>query len=75
VGRVLAISITSFLFGLAHISQGLPGLVDNIFMGAVMAILYFMSQRNLWLPILTHGIIDTIGFTLIFLGYFASPAG
>lgn len=75
LGWVVAVLITSSLFGLAHLPQGLPGLVDNVFMGAVMAMLYLNSHKNLWLPILTHGIIDTIGFTLIFLGYYASPAG
>jgi hypothetical protein len=30
--------------------------------------LYLVSGRNLWLPILTHGIIDTSSAVLLYLG-------
>jgi membrane protease YdiL (CAAX protease family) len=36
--------------------------------GVAHAYTYILSGRNLWLPILTHGLIDTIGLALIYLG-------
>jgi membrane protease YdiL (CAAX protease family) len=38
--------------------------------GLIFAILYMASGRNLWLPIITHGMVDTIGFLLIFAGLY-----
>jgi membrane protease YdiL (CAAX protease family) len=32
-----------------------------------MGILFIWSGYNLWLPILTHGFIDTVGLTMIYL--------
>jgi membrane protease YdiL (CAAX protease family) len=34
----------------------------------VLCLLYLLARRNLWLPILVHGIIDSLGFLLIYLG-------
>jgi membrane protease YdiL (CAAX protease family) len=36
--------------------------------GLVFGVLYLATGRNLWAPILAHGIYDTVGFLLIFLG-------
>jgi membrane protease YdiL (CAAX protease family) len=40
--------------------------VDTFIGGLVLGLLYLHARRNLWLPILTHGIIDTVGILLIF---------
>jgi hypothetical protein len=66
LGMMLALISTSLLFGVAHGYQGIAGVVDTTLAGLVLGLLYMHARRNLWLPILTHGIIDTVGFLLIF---------
>ena len=59
--------LTSVLFGLAHWYQGKSGALSTGIIGAVLGILFIASGFNLWLPILTHGFIDTIGLFLIYI--------
>ena len=55
-------------FGLAHGYQGLTGVIDEGLMGILLALIYLSTGRNLAVPIIAHGIADTIDFLLIFLG-------
>jgi membrane protease YdiL (CAAX protease family) len=59
------------VFGVAHAYQSVTGVLDTALAGMVLGLLYLFSGRNLWLPILTHGIIDTIGFLLIYAGLYS----
>jgi len=65
LGIIVALFTTSLVFGAAHAYQGITGVVDTFLGGLVLGLLYLHARRNLWLPILTHGIIDTVGFLLI----------
>jgi CAAX protease family protein len=67
-GIVLAVLMQAALFGALHAIQGPSGVVITAFVGIVFAGVYFASGRNLWAPILAHGLTDTIGLTLIYLG-------
>jgi CAAX protease family protein len=64
----IAILGSGLLFGVSHISQGLSGVISNVLGGLVYGILYLSAGWNLWVPLLAHGLEDTIGFVLIFLG-------
>jgi membrane protease YdiL (CAAX protease family) len=44
--------------------------IDTFLAGLMLGSLYLMAGKNLWLPILTHGIVNTVGFILLFLGMF-----
>jgi hypothetical protein len=55
-------------FGLAHAYQGLTGVIDESLMGFLLGIMYLRTGKNLAVPIVAHGIQDTIDFILIFLG-------
>ena len=68
-GYAIGLAATSMLFGLAHFYQGAAGVIGSMLSGFFFGVLYLASGRNLWLPILTHGISDTIGLVLIYLGY------
>jgi membrane protease YdiL (CAAX protease family) len=59
--------LSSVLFGLAHWYQGKSGALSTGIIGAVLGILFIASGFSLWLPILTHGFIDTIGLFLIYV--------
>jgi membrane protease YdiL (CAAX protease family) len=64
----LSLVVVSALFGVVHLYQGASGMITAGISGLLFGILYLASGRNLWLPIIAHGINDTIGFTLIYLG-------
>mgnify|MGYP000868816298 FL=1 len=70
IGWLFGVIASSILFGFSHIYQGVSGITETFLSALIMSALYFVGKRNLWIPILTHGIKDTIGFTLIFLGLY-----
>jgi hypothetical protein len=55
-------------FGLAHAYQGVTGIIDEGMMGLLLGVIYLRTGRNLSVPIIAHGIADSIDFVLIFLG-------
>lgn len=59
--------LTSILFGSAHWYQGRSGALSTGIVGVVLGILFIARGFNLWLPILTHGFIDTVGLFLIYI--------
>lgn len=63
---ILNLLVSSILFGLAHWYQGKSGVLSTGLVGALLGILFIASGYNLWLPILTHGFIDTVGLFMIF---------
>lgn len=65
--RLLNLGYTSLIFGLSHWYQGKSGALSTGILGALLGALMFSSGFNLWLPILTHGFIDTVGLILIYL--------
>lgn len=56
------------VFGLAHSYQGLTGVIDEGLMGALLAVIYLRTGRNLAVPIVAHGVQDSIDLILIFCG-------
>jgi hypothetical protein len=75
LGRVFghwAISLvaTSIVFGVAHFDQGRTGIAENMIDGALLGGLYLAGGRNLWLPILAHGVTDSIDSLLLFSGHY-----
>lgn len=59
----------SVLFGFGHLYQGAAGVADTTFTGLLLAGLYLAFGRNLWIPILTHGLSDTIALLLVFFDF------
>jgi membrane protease YdiL (CAAX protease family) len=55
-------------FGIAHAYQGWTGIIDEGLSGLLLGVIYLGTGRNLGVPIIAHGIGDTIDFVLIFLG-------
>lgn len=63
---VFAAVLSCATFGLTHHYQGVAGVIDVAVFALIPVIAYLLSGRNLWIPIVAHGIGDTIGFVLIF---------
>jgi len=66
LGIVLSILIGSVIFGLAHTYQGKSGVYSTGMVGAILAVIFVLGGYNLWLVIITHGLIDTLGLTLMY---------
>ena len=65
-----AVVVSSVAFGAVHVYQGLSGMVATGLTGLVLAGVYLGTGRNLWAAIATHGVLDTAGFVLIYLGLY-----
>ncbi|MGH9669453.1 MAG: lysostaphin resistance A-like protein [Terriglobales bacterium] len=59
----------SVLFGFGHHSRGWSGVVDSGMAGVILGGAYLLSRRNLWVPILAHGFIDTFAVIVVFFGW------
>lgn len=63
-----AIIIQAVLFGQLHMYyQGIEGLVVGGFFAVVSAVIFISCQRRLWPLIISHGLNNSIGMTLLFL--------
>ena len=65
---VLNVLLASVVFGLAHGYQGRSGVVSTGIVAAFLGWIFVASHFDLWLAILTHGFIDTVGIGLIAVG-------
>lgn len=66
---IIAGLITSVLFGLYHIQEGMAGVLNAFFFGIVVTWLYYRFNGNLWYLIFFHAVYDTFMLTAIRLGY------
>ena len=64
----VSILVVAVLFGFGHYYKGLAGVVDSTYSGLVLGGAYLLSGRNLWAPILAHGISDTFAVAVLFSG-------
>jgi len=65
---VAALLVVTALFGFGHSYQGLAGVVDTGIHGLLLGVLYLAAGRNLWPCVIAHGVCDTVGIVLIYLG-------
>jgi CAAX protease family protein len=61
--------VVAVLFGYGHYYKGPSGIVDSGMAGLILGAAYVLSGRNLWVCILAHGFIDTVGVVVAFLGW------
>lgn len=59
---VLAIVISSLIFGLAHFWQGARGIVGASVLALIWGSAYYRCGRNLWPTIIAHSVGNTIAF-------------
>lgn len=65
-GWIAACIVNSVIFGIGHTYQGISGVILLAVVGLLYALFYLGSGRNLWVPILMHGLYDTAAFVIIF---------
>ena len=64
IASLIAVNVA---FGLAHSYQGLSGMIDAGLGGLFLGMLYLYTGRNLLVPIVAHGVFDTVGFVAMYL--------
>jgi CAAX protease family protein len=65
---VVSLIVVHVGFGMAHAYQGITGIIDEGLAGFLFGVVYLRNGRNLAVPIIAHGIGDTIDFLLVFAG-------
>jgi membrane protease YdiL (CAAX protease family) len=60
--------LTSLLFGFYHWQQGIFGVVPAFLGGLLWTFLLWRYKGNLWYPIISHAVYDTIALTMIYFG-------
>jgi uncharacterized protein len=65
---ICSLASVSVVFGLAHGYQGLTGWIEEGLAGLALGVMYLRTGRNLSVPIVAHGVCDTIDMILIFFG-------
>jgi hypothetical protein len=68
MGQWSAILIAGLIFGLVHFAEGPVGILANASFGVLFGWIYIRSGFNLWITIIAHGMINTLRFTLLFMG-------
>jgi membrane protease YdiL (CAAX protease family) len=66
IGWTVALVLANLVFGFAHFQQGPTGIADNFLDGVTLGAIYLACGRRLAVPIVAHGITDTLDFLLIF---------
>jgi hypothetical protein len=69
---VASLLVVSAIFGLTHYHQGLTGIIEEGSDGVILGLMYLACRRNLAVPIVAHGVCDTIDIVLLFLGKYPS---
>lgn len=68
IAWIASLILVNALFGLAHAYQGITGVLDEGLMGFLLGVIYLACGRNLSVPIVAHGVQDTMDLLLLFLG-------
>lgn len=67
---VVALLFVNAGFGLAHLYQGFPGVIEATIGGVLYGAVYLLAKRNLIVPMAAHFTSNTIDFTLMYLGLY-----
>lgn len=65
---IVSLLLVSIVFGTGHMDQGVTGMTENVINGLLLGLLYLGCDRNLIVPIVAHGVGNTVDLLLIYLG-------
>ncbi|MEQ8423687.1 MAG: CPBP family intramembrane glutamic endopeptidase [Cyclobacteriaceae bacterium] len=66
ISVVIGAILSSTLFGYLHTYQGPSGQLLTGFVGLILATIYIVNYRNIWLNVFTHGFVNTFGMLLLY---------
>ena len=64
---IIAVVLSSIIFGLIHYDWGPMGIVQTGFMGLALGICYIKLKKRLWILVLAHAYMDTILMVQLYL--------
>jgi membrane protease YdiL (CAAX protease family) len=64
----VSLVMVSAAFGCAHAYQGITGILEEGIAGFFLGLMYLGTGKNLAVPIVAHGVSDTLDVVLLFLG-------
>ena len=67
-GVFSAVVLHATIFGMLHVSQGIPGIISTGIVAVIFALVYLYSGRKLFPLIIAHGLINSLAL----LGYYFS---
>lgn len=65
-GWIVGLLVSSVLFALVHSYQGISGVLLTGSAAVFLGLIFLLHERNLWIPIIAHGITDTSGAVLVY---------
>jgi len=65
---IASLLLCSAYFGWGHTEQGISGWLQEGLSGLLLGVIYLAARRNLTIPIIAHGVSNTLAFCLIYLG-------
>jgi membrane protease YdiL (CAAX protease family) len=69
MGAVIAVLITSIIFGYLHKYQGVTGQLFIGIIGTILGGIYLINKKRLVLNIFIHGFVNTISMLMLYWGY------
>jgi membrane protease YdiL (CAAX protease family) len=67
---IASLVAVNMAFGCAHSYQGITGIIDEGFSGLLLGLLCLGTGCNLSVPVIAHGVTDTVDVLLIFFGQY-----
>lgn len=67
VAWIVSLAVVSVYFGIGHGTQGVAGIVQESLSGCWLGVLFLASRRTLAVPIVAHGVSNTVALVLIYL--------
>lgn len=66
---IIALVLTSVLFGCLHFYQGMIGVIQTGITGFLLGVIFMVNgKKSLWINIVAHSVIDIISLTAIYFG-------
>jgi membrane protease YdiL (CAAX protease family) len=70
---IVSLLLVNAAFGMAHAYQGITGILDEGFMGVLLGLMFLFDGEDLWMPIIAHGVQDSIDTLLLYSGHYPFP--
>ena len=67
IAWIISLVVVSIFFGIGHGTQGIAGIVQESLSGCLLGILFLANGRNLTVPIVAHGVSNSLALVLIYL--------
>jgi membrane protease YdiL (CAAX protease family) len=67
ISWIASLVVVSIYFGVGHATQGVAGVVQESLSGCWLGLLFLASARNLTVPIVAHGVSNSLALVLIYL--------